>query len=92
MDLSGIDSQTEEDTFKFFLKRICIIMKSFMERYDMFSSDKILEVTTAATPGDVMATFFQTQKPGKKKLETTFQSISSLMSMTTLPMKFLSAI
>jgi hypothetical protein len=67
MDFSGIDTQTEEDTFKFFLKRISIIMKSFMERYDMFSSDKILEVTTAATPGDVMATFFQTLKTWKEK-------------------------
>jgi hypothetical protein len=67
MDFSGIDTQTEKDTFKFFLKRIHIIIKSFMERYDMFSSDKILEVTTAATPGDVMATFFQNLKTWKEK-------------------------
>jgi hypothetical protein len=66
-DFSGIDTQTEEATFIYFLKRISSTMKSFMERYDLFNEEEITKIKDASSPGDVMNSFFQSLKTWKEK-------------------------
>ena len=66
-DFSGIDTQTEEDTYNYFLKRIRSVMKSFMERYDLLTAQEINQIAAAGSPGELMSTFFQSLKTRKEK-------------------------
>jgi hypothetical protein len=66
-DFSGIDTQTETDTYNYFLKRIRSVMNGFMERYNLFDSEEIKQITAASSPGELMSTFFQSLKTWKEK-------------------------
>lgn len=66
-DFSAIDTQTEEAAYRFFLKRVSSFMKGFMERYNLFDAFEIEKIVTAASPGDLMSSFFQTLKIWKEK-------------------------
>ena len=66
-DFSGIDSQTEEGTYRFFLSRVSSVMRGFMERYNLFNSTEINRIAAAASPGELMATFFESLKTWKEK-------------------------
>lgn len=66
-DFSGIDTQTEADTYNYFLNRIRSVMNGFMERYGLFDSEEIKQITAASSPGELMSAFFQSLKTWKEK-------------------------
>ena len=66
-DFSGIDSQTEESTFNFFLDLIRGTMLEFTERYRLFGAAERQYVIEGDSPGSVMRRFFQTLKTWKDK-------------------------
>ena len=58
-DFSGIDSQTEEGTFKFFLNKIKFVLETFMGKYGLLSEENRKRVLEASSPGDLMGRFFE---------------------------------
>ena len=66
-DFSGIDTQSEESTFKFFLSRVSSVMNGFMQRYNLFDQAEIEKITAATSPGELMGSFFQSLKTWKEK-------------------------
>jgi hypothetical protein len=67
MDFSGIDSQTEEATFKFFLDKIQQTLHAFIERYDLFAIEDRVKIKNADSPGSAMNRFFIELKIWKEK-------------------------
>ena len=61
-DFSGIDSQTEEDTYKFFLNKIKFVLETFMGKYGLLSEENRKRVLEASSPGDLMGRFFEMLK------------------------------
>jgi hypothetical protein len=66
-DFSGIDTQTEEATFHFFLSKIRSTVESFIESYDLLDNEKKIKVLSSTSPGELMGTFFQSLKTWKDK-------------------------
>jgi hypothetical protein len=66
-DFSGIDSQTEEDTYKYFLDKIRMKMLSFMEIYNLLDKEKRQYVFQGDSPGNVMGRFFDGIKLWKEQ-------------------------
>jgi hypothetical protein len=66
-DFSGIDTQTEEATFHFFLSKIRSTIESFIESYDLLDTEKKIKVLSSTSPGELMGTFFQSLKTWKDK-------------------------
>ena len=61
-DFSGIDSQTEGDTYKFFLSKIKFVLETFMGKYGLLSEVNRKRVIEASSPGDLMGRFFEMLK------------------------------
>jgi hypothetical protein len=59
-DFSGIDTQTDENTFKFFLDVIRETMSTFMGRYQLFSEQQQRHILEGDSPGNVLRRFFET--------------------------------
>jgi len=59
-DFSGIDTQTDENTFKFFLDVIRETMSTFMGRYQLFSEQQQRHILEGDSPGNLLRRFFET--------------------------------
>jgi chorismate mutase len=66
-DFSGIDTQTKEDTYRFFLDKIRMALHSFMERYNLPDSEERISVLEGDSPGSVLNRFFSSLKIWKEK-------------------------
>jgi hypothetical protein len=66
-DFSGIDSQTEEDTYKFFLSKIRAYIKDFIERYELLNETTLNLILSSSSPGELMSNFFIALKTWKEK-------------------------
>ena len=66
-DFSGIDTKTEEDTYKFFLDKVRSKMRSFMEIYNLLDKEKRQYVFEGDSPGNVMGRFFEMLKLWKEQ-------------------------
>jgi hypothetical protein len=66
-DFSGIDTQTEEDTYMYFLNRIKFVMETFMGKYGLLSEVNRNRVIEATSPGDLMGRFFEMLKLWKEQ-------------------------
>jgi hypothetical protein len=67
MDFSGIDTKTEDDTFKYFLNRIKFVMDTFFGRYGLLDEEARKRVIDASSPGDLMGRFFEMLKLWKEQ-------------------------
>jgi hypothetical protein len=67
MDFSGIDTQTEEATHKYFLETIKSTLNTFIGRYNILESSIIENILSAGSPGSVMKKFFEGLKLWKEK-------------------------
>jgi hypothetical protein len=66
-DFSGIDTQTEADTFKFFLDIIKETLATFMGRYNLLHPHQQGHVLEGDSPGNVLRRFFESYKLWKEK-------------------------
>jgi hypothetical protein len=67
MDFSGIDTQTEEATYKYFLETIKSTLNTFIGRYNILEPSIIENILSAGSPGSVMKKFFEGLKLWKEK-------------------------
>lgn len=58
MDFSGIDTQTEESSYRGFLVKVRSYLHSFMIRYELFDEAIKNEILSQASPDGVMTMFF----------------------------------
>ena len=68
MDFSGIDTQTEEATYKYFLETIKSTLYTFIGRYKLLDPHNTENILNAGSPGSVMKNFFESLKLWKEKL------------------------
>jgi hypothetical protein len=66
-DFSGIDTQTEEDTYKFFLDVIKEVMSSFMGRYELLEISQRNHILQGDSPGNVLRRYFEAYKLWKEQ-------------------------
>ena len=66
-DFSGIDTQTADDTSKYFLSKIRAHLKDFIERYDLLNEEALDIISTSDSPGEMMNKFFMSLKTWKEK-------------------------
>ena len=59
-DFSGIDTQNDEKTYKFFLDVIREAMSTFMGRYQLFSEQQQRHILEGDSPGNLLRRFFET--------------------------------
>ena len=69
MDFSGIDTQTEEATYKYFLSRIRSILMNFIRRYNLLDSPLLQKIELSTSPGEMMSNFFTSLKTWKDEVE-----------------------
>jgi hypothetical protein len=67
MDFSGIDTQTEEATYKYFLETIKSTLNTFIGRYKLLDPHNSENILNAGSPGSVMKKFFESLKLWKEK-------------------------
>ena len=67
MDFSGIDTQTEEATYKYFLETIKSTLNTFIGRYNILEPSITENILSAGSPGSVMKKFFESLKLWKEK-------------------------
>jgi hypothetical protein len=72
MDFSGIDTQTEEATHKYFLETIKSTLNTFIGCYKLLDPHDTENILSAGSPGSVMKKFFESLKLWKEK---TFDNI-----------------
>ncbi len=58
-DFSGIDTQTEEHTYKYFLSKLKHTLKNFMYRYNLFCADIVESILLSSSPANLMDNFFE---------------------------------
>jgi hypothetical protein len=66
-DFSAVDTQTEEDTYKYFLDLIRLIMNGFAQRYKILNLEQRQFVIEGDSPGNVMRRFFESLKLWKEE-------------------------
>ncbi len=66
-DFSGIDTQSNEDTFKYFLSKIRSTLIDFIERYDLLNEYVLGIISTSGSPGEMMNIFFMSLKTWKEQ-------------------------
>ena len=74
-DFSGIDTQTEEATYSFFLDIIRSTMSTFMGRYELLDDAQRQHVLEADSPGSVLRRFLELFKLWKEKNGDDIQTI-----------------
>ncbi len=62
MDFSGIDTSTEQSSYKGFLGKVRIYIESFMRQYNLFEENVRQAIVNQATPDLVMEKFFSFYK------------------------------
>jgi len=68
-DFSGIDTQTEEATYKYFLSRIRSVLINFIRRYNLLDSLLVQKIELSTSPGEMMSNFFNALKTWKDEVE-----------------------
>ncbi len=66
-DFSGIDTQTVDSTYRFFLDGIKETLSSFMGRYRLLDHEKRQHVLLGDSPGNVLRRFFEALKLWKEQ-------------------------
>ncbi len=65
-DFSGIDTRTEEDTYRNFLGLLKAVIFGFTERYELFDPNQRAYIREGDSPGNVMRRFFESLKTHKE--------------------------